>query len=65
MNWWAHLSCSNAMAIITGVILGLAIAVTAIIKDVRRDRKKNTLARLNSPFFRNVYDPYYRAANFK
>ena len=57
--WWAHLSCSEAMFFIGALYLVIGIAIA--VKVSRKARRHDMLARLNSPFFRNVYDSYYRA----
>lgn len=64
MNWFSHLTCSHAMAVILGVYLAIGIG-WASIKQARTNRKRITLARLNSPFFRSVTDSYYRAGKLQ
>ena len=56
--WWAHLSCSQALAaiVIAYLILGIGWAV---IKHGRKARRLDMLTRLNSPFFRCAHDKYY------
>jgi len=50
---------------IIGVYLVVGIG-WSVIKDARRSRKRNTLARLgDTPFFRCVTDAYYRAGKLQ
>ncbi len=55
--WFASLGWQPAL-IVTGLAF-LALIAAALAVDAKRQRRANTLRRLNSPFFRRITDPYY------
>lgn len=57
--WWQHLSWSRAAAVMCLPVI--AVSAYYWIKEGMRRRRAETLRRLNSPFFRCVYDRHYRA----
>jgi hypothetical protein len=61
MNAWVLVSIAAAP-----LVLGLIYsAIEGCVKSRRRKRWRELARRLNSPYFRNIYDRYYRAGRFQ
>lgn len=56
----SNLSWQAGLCLIFAGFVALSVVVCAIDAN-RKTRRRRLLKQLNSPFFRNVYDPHFRA----
>lgn len=54
---------SLEMDLIIALLIACAVGAAVCIRESRIARRRRLLGRLNSPFFRQVTDAYYRVGN--